>query len=205
MRIKRKPGEMLEVDWAGQTASITNNIPGEPIPAYIFVATLSCSQYAYVEAFLSMNMESWINAHVNAFNYFGGATRILVPDNLKTGVDKASRPDPKINKTYHEMAEHYGTAIIPARVKHPKDKPNAEGAVGTISTWIIASLRHQQFFSIRELNRATRLKLEEFNQKPFQKKPGSRESAFLEEEKALLLPLPTSIRTGHLVNSVSTV
>jgi len=96
------------------------------------------------------------------------------------------------NKTYHEMAEHYGTAVIPARVKHPKDKPNAEGTVGIISTWIIASLRHQQFFSLRELNIAIRLKLEEFNQKPFQKKPGSRKSAFLEEEKALLLPLPAS-------------
>jgi len=85
------------------------------------VATLSCSQHAYVEAFLSMDMESWIHAHVNAFNYFGGVTRILVPDNLKTGVDISSRQNPKINKTYHEMAEHYGTAVIPARVKHPKD------------------------------------------------------------------------------------
>lgn len=133
MRIKRKPGEMMEVDWAGKTAFITDNVTGEPIPAYIFVAVLSCSQYAYVEAFLTMNMESWINAHVNTFNYFGGVTRILVPDNLKTSVDKVSRPDPKINKTYHEMAEHYGTAVIPARVRHPKDKPNAEGAVGIIS------------------------------------------------------------------------
>lgn len=192
MRIKRKPGEILEVDWAGKTCFIIDNVTGELIPAYIFVATLSCSQYAYVEAFLSMDMESWINAHVNAFSYFGGVTRILVPDNLKTGVDKASRPDPKINKTYHEMAEHYGTAVIPARVKRPKDKPHAEGTVGIISTWIIASLRQQQFFSIRELNSAILLKLEEFNQKPFQKKPGSRKSAFLEEEKALLLPLPTS-------------
>lgn len=192
MRIKRKPGEMMEVDWAGKTAFITDNVTGEPIPAYIFVAVLSCSQYAYVEAFLTMNMESWINAHVNTFNYFGGVTRILVPDNLKTSVDKVSRPDPKINKTYHEMAEHYGTAVIPARVRHPKDKPNAEGAVGIISTWIIASLRHQQFFSLRELNSAILEKLAEFNEKPFQKKLGSRKSAFWEEEKAFLLPLPAS-------------
>lgn len=139
-----------------------------------------------------MNMESWISAHVNAFNYFGGVTRIIVPDNLKTGVDKASHQDPKINKTYNEMAEHYGAAVIPARVKHPKDKPNAEGTVGIISIWIIASLRNQQFFSIQELNNAIRMKLKEFNQKPFQKKQGSRESAFYEEEKALLMPLPAS-------------
>lgn len=192
MRIKRKPGEMMEVDWAGQTAYITDNITGEPIPAYIFVATLSCSQYTYVEAFLSMTMESWITAHVNAFSYFSGVTRILVPDNLKTGVDKVSRHDTKINKTYHEMAEYYGTAVIPARVKHPKDKPNAEGTVGIISTWITASLRNQQFFSIKELNKAILIKLDEFNEKPFQKKPGSRKSSFLEEEKGLLLPLPAS-------------
>ncbi|WP_318036658.1 IS21 family transposase [Dethiobacter alkaliphilus] len=192
MRIKRKPGEIMEVDWAGKTAFIIDNVTGELIPAYVFVAALACSQYAYVEVFLSMDMESWINAHINAFKYFGGATRIIVPDNLKTGVDKASRPEPKINKTYHEMAEHYGTAVIPARVKRPKDKPNAEGTVGIISTWIIASLRNQQFFSIQELNAAIKLKLEEFNEKPFQKKPGSRKSTFLEEEKALLLPLPAS-------------
>lgn len=150
MRIKRKPGEMLEVDWAGKTGFIVDNLTGELIPAYIFVASLSCSQYAYVEAFLSMDMESWVNAHVHAFKYFGGVARILVPDNLKTSVDKASRPDPKINRTYQEMAEHYGTAVIPARVRRPKDKPHAESTVGIISTWIIASLRNQQFFSLPE-------------------------------------------------------
>jgi len=90
------------------------------------------------------------------------------------------------------MAEHYGTAVIPARIKRPKNKPNAEGTMGVISTWIIASLRNQQFFTLRELNGAIGEKLEEFNDKPFQKKPGSRKSAFLEEEKALLLPLPAS-------------
>lgn len=192
MRIKRKPGEMMEVDWAGQTASIINNITGEILPAYIFVATLSCSQYAYVEAFFSMDMGSWIAAHINAYKFFGGVTRILVPDNLKTGVDKVSWYTPVINRTYNEMAEHYGTAVIPARIRHPKDKPNAEGTVGIISTWIIAALRTQQFFSLKELNEAIRIKLYEFNSKPFQKKPGSRLSAFLDEEKTLLMPLPAS-------------
>ena len=115
-----------------------------------------------------------------------------MPDNLKTGVDKPSRSSPKINKMYHELAEHYGTAVIPARVQHPKDKPNVEGTVGIVSTWIIASLWRQQFFSLLELKIAIRQKLDEFNDKPFQKKPGSRKSAFVEEEKALLLPLPAS-------------
>lgn len=97
-----------------------------------------------------------------------------------------------MNRTYLEMAEHYQTAIMPARIRHPKDKPNAEGAVGVISTWIIASLRNQQFFSIEELNKAIQEKLAEYNEKPFQKKSGSRLSAFLEEEKFALLPLPAS-------------
>lgn len=191
MHIERKPGEQMEVDWAGQTAGIIDNITGEIIPAYVFVAALSCSGYAYVEAFLSQDQESWTAAHVNAYRFYGGVTRILVPDNLKTGVDRVDWYTPVINKTYHEMAEHYGTAVLPARVRKPKDKPGVEGTVGVISTWIIAALRHGQFFSLYELNEAIREKLDEFNRKPFQKKPGSRLSAFLEEEKSYLLPLPT--------------
>jgi len=190
MHIDRKPGEQMEVDWAGQTARVIDDITGDIIPAYVFVATLSCSGYAYVEAFLSQNQECWIAAHVNTYVYFGGVTRILIPDNLKTGVEKPDWYTPVINKTYHEMAEHYGTAVLPARVRKPKDKPFVEGTVGVISTWILAALRHRQFFSIHELNEAIREKLEEFNRKPFQKKPGSRLSVFLEEEKPLLLPLP---------------
>ena len=190
MHIARKPGEQLEVDWAGQTAQIVDRSTGEIIQAYVFVAALSSSQYTYVEAFLSQSQECWIAAHVNAYRFFGGVTRILIPDNLKTGVDKASWYTPIINKTYHELAEHYGTAVIPARVRKPKDKPNAEGAVGIISTWIIAALRNQKFFSLRELNASIHEKLHEFNSKPFQKKPGSRLSVFLEEEKSALMPLP---------------
>jgi transposase len=192
MHIKRKPGEQLEVDWAGQTAGIVDRDTGEIIPVYVFVAALSSSQLAYVEGFLSQNQESWISAHVNAFKFYGGAPRILVPDNLKTGVEKTSSHSPVINKTYHEMAEHYGAAVIPARVRKPKDKPNAEGAVGIISTWIIAALRNQTFFSLADLNEAISEKLDEFNNRPFQKKPGSRLSTFLEEEKSALQPLPAS-------------
>jgi transposase len=190
MHIERKPGEQLEVDWAGQTAAITNTDTGEPIPAYVFVASLSSSGYAYVEAFLSQNQECWIAAHVNAYRFFGGVARILIPDNLKTGVTTPSWYTPIINKTYHEMAEHYGTAVIPARVRKPKDKAKVENTVGIVSTWILAALRRQQFFSIAELNHAIAEKLDEFNHKPFQKKPGSRFSIFHEEEKAMLLPLP---------------
>lgn len=190
MHINRKPGELLEVDWAGKTATIIDRDTGEAINAYVFVAALSSSQYAYVEAFLSQNQENWIAAHVNMYQFFGGVTRILVPDNLKTGVEKTLWYTPIINKTYHDMAEHYGTAVIPARVRKPKDKPTVEGTVGIISTWIIAALRRQKFFSLRELNEAIKFKLQDFNSKPFQKKPGSRLSVFEEEEQPALLPLP---------------
>lgn len=192
MHINRKPGEQLEVDWAGQTANIIDRDTGEAIPIYIFVAALSSSHYAYVEGFLSQDQESWITAHINAFNFFGGVPKILVPDNLRTGVEKPSWYSPVINKTYNEMAEHYGTAVIPARVRKPKDKPNAEGAVGVISTWIVAALRHQKYFTLADLNQSISDKLSEFNNRPFQKKPGSRLSTFLEEEKYALIPLPAS-------------
>ena len=192
MHINSKPGEQTEVDWAGQTANIIDRDSGEIIPAYIFVAVLSSSQYAYVEAFLRQDLECCIAAHVNAFQFFGGVTRILTPDNLKTGVDQSSWYSPVINKTYHEMAEHYGTAVIPARVRKPKDKATVEGTVGVISTWILAALRNQKFFSLAELNQAILDKLDTFNSNPFQKKAGSRLSSFMEEEKRTLQPLPVS-------------
>ena len=190
MHIERRPGEQMEVDWAGATMEITDNITGEIIPVYMFVTVLSYSGYAYVEGFLSRNKENWIAAHINAYRYFGGSTRILVPDNLKTGVTKADAYDPEINRSYHEMAEYYQTAVLPARVRKPKDKPGVEGSVGVVSTWIIAALRNWKFFSLNELNNAVGEKLYELNNKPFQKKPGSRASMFLEEEAPLLQPLP---------------
>jgi transposase len=157
---------------------------------YIFVAVLPASQYAYVEAFATRNLENWITAHIHAFTYFNGVPRMIVPDNLKTGVEKVEWYTPVINKTYHEMAEHYGTAIVPARVKKPKDKPSVESTVGNISTWITAALRNQTYFSVNELNGDIEKKLAGYNERPFQKRPGSRKSVFMEEERESLLPLP---------------
>jgi hypothetical protein len=124
------------------------------------------------------------------YRFFGGVSKLLVPDNLKTGVDRTDWYSPTINKVYHEMAEHYDTAVVPARVRKPKDKPNAEGTVGNISTWIIAALRNQKYFTLAALNQAIQEKLEAFNRKPFQKKEGSRLSLFLEQEKPFLQSLP---------------
>jgi len=192
MRIKRKPAESLEVDWAGSTMEVRDKETGEFHKVYLFVASLPCSSYSYVEGFYSMDSLSWITGHIHAFEFIGGVTRMIVPDNLKTGIEKSSTTEPIINRTYQEMAEHYQTVIMPARVRKPKDKPTVEGTVGNITTWIIASLRNQIFFTLTELNEAVKLKLEEFNMKEFQKKKGSRLTAFLEEEKFALLPLPAS-------------
>ena len=136
-----------------------------------------------------MDQECWITAHVNALKYFGGVTKIIQSDNLKTGVLKHGKDEVEINRAYQEMAEHYNTAIIPARVRAPKDKAFVEGTVGVISTYILASLRNQQFFSLFDLNTAIWEKLYHFNHKPFQKKDGSRSSVF-EEEKSFLRSLP---------------
>ena len=193
MHINRKPGEQVEVDWARDSATITDPDTGEILKAYIFVGVMTYSQYAYVEAFLDMKQKSWITAHVHMYEFFGGVSRILVSDNCKTAVvHNGGWKDQQINETYQEMAEHYGTAIIPARVRTPKDKPNAEGTVRNISIWITAALRNEQFFSLAELNRAIREKLEQFNRRFFQKKEGSWLDLFLEDEKPLLMPLPAT-------------
>lgn len=192
MRIRHKPGEKLEVDWAGQTAKVQDNITGKPLKAYIFVAVLPYSGYAYVEAFADMRLGSWIRAHINCFNYLGGVSKILVPDNLKTGVQYANWYNPMINSTYNEMAVYYDTVVIPARVRKPKDKASVEGSVGLISTWLLAALRDLTFFSYAELNKEIMKRLKEVNNKPFQKKEGSRASIFFAEEKKMLTPLPTT-------------
>ena len=176
MHIPRKPAEQIEVDWAGDHASIIDPDTGEITDAHIFVGVMTYSQYAYVEAFINEKERAWITAHIHMYDFFGGATKILVPDNTATAVNhkKSDWYSKELNTTYHEMAEHYNTAIIPARVRKPKDKPNVEGSVGKISTWIIAALRNETFFSLTDLNRAIREKLKAFNARPFQKKEGSR-------------------------------
>ena len=189
MHLNHKPGEIMQVDWAGDTAAVIDTDKGEEIPVYVFVATLPYSGYSYVEGFFSMNQECWTAAHVNAFRYFGGVAKIIQCDNLKTGVDKHGGNEVKLNKAYSELAEHYNTAILPCRVRSPKDKAFVEGTVGVISTFILAALRNRRFLSLAELNGAISERLYEFNHKPFQKRDGSRAIAF-EEEKAFLMPLP---------------
>ena len=189
MHLDHKPGEVMQVDWAGDTAAVIDTDTGEVIPAHVFVATLPYSGYSYVEAFFSMAQEDWTAAHVNAYRYFGGVTRIIQCDNLKTGVQKHGKDEVVLNRAYQELAEHYGTAILPTRVRAPRDKAAVEGTVGIISTFILAALRNREFLSLPELNEAIWERLEAFNHKPFQKREGSRVGSF-SEERAFLRPLP---------------
>ena len=189
MPIRRKPGEIMEVDWAGDTLSIQDRSTGEELPVYLFVTVLPYSQLFYVEGFLNMKSRSWLTAHIHAFEYFDGVPEVLVPDNLKTGVKKPIKGEPILNEAYRELADYYQTTIVPARIRAPKDKPSVEGNVGYISRQIIASLRYYQCFSLSDLNTQILKQVNRLNDEPFQKRVGSRRSVFNEEEKAKLIPL----------------
>lgn len=189
--ISHKPGESIEVDWAGTRPYWYDPYTGEKVDGYLFVGVLSCSGYGYAEVTADMKEESWINAHIHMFDFFGGVTRFLIPDNLKTGVTKHPKDEEAVlNQRYQEMADHYGIAVIPARVRRPKDKPLAENLVGKYTTQIIARLRNNKFFSLEEYNRACLEEVKRVNDRSFQKKPGSRSERFLMEEKEYLRPLP---------------
>lgn len=192
MRIHHKPGDAMEVDWAGGTLPITDPITGVSIPAYLFVAVLPCSCYAYAELCSDMKSENWLLCHVHAYEYFGGVPRLLIPDNLKTGVIKNTRLDTIINRSYTELSDHYGTAIIPTRVRAPKDKSHAEGTVSYASTWILAALRNDTFFSLADAKEAVAEKLELLNGYSFKKREGNRRDAYLLEEKEFMQPLPAN-------------
>ena len=192
MRIQHKPGDAIQVDWAGDTVPVYDSVTGAQSAAYLFVAVLPCSCYVYAEACDDMKTENWLNCHVHAFNYFGGVARLLVPDNCKTATVSNTRYETVLNRSYQELAEYYGTAIVPARVRKPQDKSAAEASVRLVETWIIAALRDMKFFSLRELNEAVAEKLEELNNREFKQHTGTRRSAYLEEEQAYMLPLPTA-------------
>ncbi len=191
MHLNHRPGEAIEVDWAGTTVPIINPDTGEISKAYLFVATLPFSQKSYVELTSDMKEENWIMAHVSMFEYIGGIPKIIICDNLKTGVIKHPKNGEIIlNNSYQELADYYDVAILPAGVRKPKEKPSAEGTVGKVTTSILAKHRNEVFYSVYEANQAFKKDLELFNSAPFQKRQGSRNSVFEEMEKPLLRPLP---------------
>jgi len=190
MRQHHVAGEKLFVDFSGLTLDWIEPSTGEILIAQIFVAVLGASNYTYVEALPDQSLPSWIGAHVRAFEFFGGVPSIVVPDNLKAGVTKAHYYDPDINLTYQEMACHYGIAVVPTRVRAPKDKAKVEVGVQGIERRILAVLREHTFMSIADINTAIAPLLSAYNERPFQKLEGSRRSQFLSIDKPALKALP---------------
>lgn len=192
MRQHHKAGEKLFVDYAGQTMPVIDPATGEIRFAQIFLAVQGASGYTFAEATWSQQLPDWVGSHIRAFEFLGGVPKLLIPDNLKSGVTKPDRYDPDLNPTYRDMATHYGTAVMPARVRKPRDKAKAEGGVLLAERWILAALRNQTFFSLEELNEAIRELLIRLNQHAFKKLPGSRESEFQRLDKPALKPLPAN-------------
>ena len=189
--IKHRPGEAIEVDWAGPMMKYRSRDTGKDIPVHLFVATLPYSQYVYVEGTESMSEKDWLTCHVNMFRYFGRSPIKIICDNLKTAVIKHPRKAPAvINESYLSLAEHISVAIIPTQIKKPKQKASVEGSVGKITMHVIAKLRNEEFTSLKELNAAILKVLDEFNNKPFQKRSGSRKSVYETEEKPCMRELP---------------
>jgi transposase len=183
-------GEKLFVDWAGETIPLAESHNMAARQAYLFVAALGASNYTYAEAFENTRLACWIEAHIHAWEFFGGVAKITVPDNPKTAVINACRYEPELQRTYEELAEHYGTVIIPARSGEAQDKAKVEEAVQNSDRRIVAVLRHLTFFGLADLNVAIRKALSTLNERPFQKMPGCRATLFAELDKPALLPLP---------------
>ena len=190
MRQLHRAGEKLFVDYCGPTMPVVNPDTGEMRQAQIFVAVLGASNYTFACATWTQGKADWLNAHVKAFEFFGGVPEIVVPDNLKSAVSKAHRYTPEINASYQQLVAHYQTAIIPARPYKPKDKAKAEVAVQIVERWIMARLRHQAFFTLATLNQAIQELLVDLNQRPFKKLPGTRRSQFEQLDKPVLRALP---------------
>jgi transposase len=192
MRLEHKAGEKMFVDYSGQTHPVIDPATGEIQQAEIFVAVLGASSYTYVEAQWHQDLPNWTAGHVRAFQFFGGVTEVVVPDNLKAGVTHPSRYDPEINITYQEMAEHYGVAVIPARVARPRDKSKVEVGVQNVERWILARLRDRKFFSLLELNQTIRELLEDLNHRKMEHLGKSRRELFELVDKPALKPLPAT-------------
>jgi transposase len=190
MRQTHVAGEKLFVDFAGDTVPVFNAEAGQFQPAHIFVAALGASNYTYGEARWSEGLADWIGVHVNAFSTLGGVPKAVVCDNLKAGVTKPSRYEPAINRTYQDLADHYGFAVLPARVRKPRDKAKVEVAVLIIERFVLARLRHRRFFSLGELNAAIREGVADLNGRIMRKLGKSRRELFDTLDKPALSPLP---------------
>jgi transposase len=190
MRQVHRAGEALFVDYCGQTVPVIDAATGVVSEAQVFVAVWGASSHTFAEATWTQGLPDWLGSHVRAFEFSGGLPETVVIDNLRSGVSKACRYEPEINRTYQELAQHYGVAVLPARVRKPRDKAKVEVGVQVVERWILARLRHRQFFSLAELNTAIRELLSRLNERPFRKLPGCRRSQFESLERPALRALP---------------
>jgi transposase len=192
MRQAHLGGDKLFVDYAGDTASVViDRLTGEIRKAQIFVAVLGASSFTYAEATWTQSLADWIGAHARAFEAIGGVTRLLVPDNTKTAIIKACLYEPQVNRTYTEMAAHYGTGVLPARPRRPRDKAKVEVGVLIMERWILGRLRNRRFHSLGELNEAIRGLLVRLNdERPIRRLGVTRRQLLEELERPALKPLP---------------
>jgi transposase len=190
LRQEHRAGEKLFVDYAGDTIPVTDPITGAVTPGHLFVAVLGCSNYTYAEVTPTEQLPDWIEAHVHTLEFLGGVPWMVVPDNTRTAVTHPCRYEPDINRTYQELAEHYGFAVLPARIRRPRDKSKVEVGVLIAERWILAALRDQTFFSFGDVNEAVKRLLRRLNEHPFKKLPGHRQEVFERLDRPALRPLP---------------
>jgi transposase len=190
MRQTHIAGKHTFIDFSGKRPRLFTRETGEWTEVELFVMVLGASSYTYAEAVRTQTLPDFVGATVRGLEYFGGVSEILVPDQLRSAVSKPDRSEPEINATYAEMAQHYGTAVVPARPRKPRDKAKVEGGVLIAQRWILACLRNRRFFCLEELNAAIRELLEKLNARPFQKLEGCRRSAFEKLDRPAMRPLP---------------
>lgn len=158
------------MDWAGGTLPVKDPVTGETVPAYLFVGVLPCSCHVYAELCSDMKSKNWLLCHVLAYEYFGGVSpKLTIPDTLRTSVLKNSRMDTVLNRSYSELADHYGTAVVPTRVRRPQEKSHAEGSVSYAATWILAAMQNQTFFTLADAKEVVAEKSEKLNGYAFKK------------------------------------
>src|SRR4029450_7434328 len=190
MRQPHRAGEKLFVDYAWQGIPVVNGHSGEVHDVAIFVAVLGASNSTFAEATWSQSLPDWIGSHVRAFAALGGVPQGGVPDHPQAAVSRPHPYEPTLNRTYADLAQHYGVVIVPARAARPRDKAKVEVGVQVVERWILARLRHHTFFSLLELNTAIAALRVTLNQRPFKKLPGSRQSVFEALDRPALRPLP---------------
>ncbi|WP_245471549.1 IS21 family transposase, partial [Bradyrhizobium genosp. SA-3] len=194
MRQAHAAGDKLFVDYAGDGVPVVvDRLTGERRTVQVFVAVLGASNFTYAQATWTQGLADWISAHVGTLAAIDGVPALLVPDNTKVAVIKASLYDPQINRTYAEMAAHYGTAVLPARPRKPRDKAKVEQAVLIVERWLLGRLRHRVFYSLAEVNAAIGELLTRLNEeRPIRRLGVTRRQLLEEIDRPALKPLPTS-------------